>query len=285
MEKKFHFLLAFLRLIRPRRTLIVAITTGAAAHAAGADLPTSLWMILAGWCLSVGGFSLDLYADRDLDIKGVKLKTRLNPIADGSITPEIGLVTSITFIFISFFVMLHVAPTVLLLWSIILIVIAGLAFHVFDGPLYLAFTMGLLQASYFLMGGAAGSLSSGLLLLAATLFFAMFGGRGMMDIRDFPQDEGSKVDTLPKRYGIKKTVIFSIIFLHISYILSLAAYFTGEFNIVYLYIDLTLIFVGLICAWFFAVNPSPNRAEKLTPVFSIGEAALFCLAIVLGSNH
>lgn len=47
--------------------MIVALITDAAAFTAGAGLTHSLWMTLAGWCLAVAGFSMDFYADRDLD--------------------------------------------------------------------------------------------------------------------------------------------------------------------------------------------------------------------------
>lgn len=40
--------------------------------------------------------------------------------------------------------------------------------------------------------------------------------------------------------------------------LTLAAYCTGEFSAVYLYLDLVFIAVGLVCAWLFATRPSPG---------------------------
>ena len=194
-----------------------------------------------------------------------------------------GLAFSLTFIVASFIVTLLVAPWALLPWGIILGVIVGLALHLFETPLARALTMGLLQALYALMGGAAGCLSPGLGLLAGMFFFAMFGGRGMIDIRDFPQDEGTRVQTLPKRYGVKRTAQFTAICLLISYALSLAAYFTGEFSSVYLYLDLAFIAVGLVCAWLFATHPSPKLAYTLTLVFMMGMGILICLAMILGS--
>ena len=114
-------------------------------------------------------------------------------------------------------------------------------------------------------------------------FFAMFGGRGMIDIRDFPQDEPTRVQTLPKRYGVKRTAQFTAVCLLISYALSLAAYFTGEFNTIYLYLDIVFITVGLVCAWLIATRPSPRLAYTLTLVFMMGMGSLICLAMILGS--
>jgi 4-hydroxybenzoate polyprenyltransferase len=262
---------------------MVAMITGAAAFAAGADSARSLWMTLAAWCLAVGGFSLDFYADRDLDIKGPRAEIRHNPLADGSLSPPTGLAFSLTFIAVNAVMAFLIAPWALLSWAITLAVIIGLARHFFETPLSRALTLGLLQAMYVFIGGAAGHLSPGLGLLAGMFFFAMFGGRGMIDIRDFPQDEATPVQTLPKRYGVKRTAQFTAVCLLIAYALSLAAYFTGEFNTIYLYLDLVFITMGLVCAWLFTTHPSPKLARALTLVFMMGMGLLICLAMILGS--
>ncbi len=275
--------MAFFWLFRLNRTVMVATITGAAAFTAGAGPVRSLWMTLAGWCLAVGGFSLDFYADRDLDIQGPRAQIRHNPLADGSLSPPVGFAFSLTFITVSFVVTLLVAPWALLPWGIILAVIVGLALHLFETPLARALTLGLLQALYAFMGGVAGRLSPGLGLLAGMFFFAMFGGRGMIDIRDFPQDEVTRVQTLPKRYGVRRTAQFTAVCLLISYALSLTAYFTGEFSPVYLYLDLAFIAIGLVCVWLFVTRPSPKLAYVLTIVFMMGEGLLISLAMILGS--
>ena len=275
--------LAFFWLLRLNRTVMVAMITGAAAFTAKAGVTNALWMTLAGWCLAVGGFSLDFYADRDLDSEGPRAEMRHNPLTDGSLSPPTGLAFSITFIAISFAIALLVAPWALLPWSIILAIIVGLAVRVFERPLTRALSLGLLQGLYAIMGGVSGRLSPGLWLLAGMFFFAMFGGRGMIDIRDFPQDKVTRVQTLPKRYGIRRTAQFTAICLLIAYVLSLAAYFTGEFSPIYLYLDLAFIAVGVVCAWLFATRPSPRLAYILTLVCMMGMGSIICLAMILGS--
>jgi 4-hydroxybenzoate polyprenyltransferase len=282
-KARFSKPMAFFWLFRLNRTTMVALITGAAAFTAGAGLVRSLWMTLAGWCLAVGGFSLDFYADRDLDIEGPRAEVRHNPLADGSLSPPAGLAFSLAFIAASLVMVFLVAPWALLPWGVILAVIVGLALHLFETPLARALTLGLLQALYVLMGGAAGSLSPGLGLLAGMFFFAMFGGRGMIDIRDFPQDKVTRVQTLPKRYGIKRTAQFTAVCLLVSCAFSLAAYFSGELRAIYLYLDLAFVAVTLVCAWLFATRPSPKLAYALTLVFMMGTGFLICLAMVLGS--
>lgn len=269
-------------LLRLNRSIMIATITGAGAFAAGAGAARALGMALAGWCLAVGGLSLDMYADRDLDMQGPRAKTRHNPLADGSLSPAAGLAFSIAFIVASFALTLALAPRALLAWGAIMAVILGLALHRFETPLARALTLGLLQALYMAMGGLAGRLSLGVGILAAMFFFAMLGGRGMTDIRDFSQDEVTRVQTLPKRYGVQRTARFTALCLLIAYALSLAAYLTGEFGAMYLVLDLVFITVGIVCAWLFVARPTPALARTLTLVFMMGEGMLISLAIVLG---
>ena len=282
-DTRFSKPVALFWLLRLNRTIMVAIIAGSGAYAAGGGVSNSLWMTLAGWCLAVGGFSLDFYADRDLDAEGPRAEIRHNPYTDNSLSPQVGLTFSIFFLLASFVITLLVAPWALLPWGIILAIIVGLALHIFEHPISRALTLGLLQGLYVILGAMSGQLNLAIWLLAGMFFFAMFGGRGMIDIRDFPQDEVTPVQTLPKRYGVKRTAQFTAVCLLIAYALSLAAYFTGEFNTIYLYLDLAFIAVGLVCAWLFATRPSPKLAYVLTLVFMMGMGLLICLAMVLGS--
>ena len=114
-------------------------------------------------------------------------------------------------------------------------------------------------------------------------FFAMVGGRGTIDVRDFPQDKVTGVQTPPKRYGIRRTARFTATCLLIAYALSVAAYFTGEFSPIDLYLDLAFIVVGVMCTWLFASRPDPTMAYVLTLVCMMGMGSIICLAMILGS--
>jgi len=283
IKPRFSKPVTFFWLLRLNRTIMVAMITGASAFAAGRNIRDSLLVALAGWFLAVSGFSLDFLADRDLDMEGPRAKIRHNPYTDGSLSLPIGLTFSLVFIIASFVLTLILAPMALIIWGLILLVILGLALHWFEYPLSRAFTLGLLQGLYALMGGLTGSLSPGIVIIALMFFFAMFGGRGMIDIRDFPQDIETRVMTLPKRYGIKRTARFTGICLFISFALSLVAYFTGDFTTIYLYLDLVFIITGTISAILFMVKPSPELAFRLTLVFMMGMGTVICLAMILGS--
>jgi 4-hydroxybenzoate polyprenyltransferase len=274
---------AFFLLLRLNRTAMAAMIAGAAAFTAGAGASRSLWMTLAGWCLAVGGFSMDFYADRDLDATGPWAGVRHNPLADGSLSPRAGLAFSLAFLAVSFLLVLWVAPSSLLPWGLIVAVVAGLALHLFETPLGRAVTLGLLQGLYCVMGGTAGTLSLAVWLLAGMFFFAMLGGRGMIDIRDLPRDEMTPVQTLPKRYGMQRTAWFVAACLLFAGALSLAAYATGEFGPIYLYLDLAFLALIVAGSGVFVVRPTPRMAYILTLVMMMGAGTLICVAMVLGT--
>ena len=106
--------IAFFWLLRLNRTAMVAMITGAAAFTAGAGVVRILWMTLAAWCLVVVGFSLDFYADHHLDITGLRAKIHHNRLANGFLSPLVGLAFSSSFITASFVVALLVTPQALL---------------------------------------------------------------------------------------------------------------------------------------------------------------------------
>jgi 4-hydroxybenzoate polyprenyltransferase len=271
-----------IRLFRPNRTIMVALITGAGAWVGGAPASRALLMTLVGWLLAVGGFSLDFFADRDLVAQGPRAFHRLNPLADGTIAPRIGLLFSLAFIGLSFIALAIVSPRSLLLWLIILIVLGGLALHLFESPIARALTLGLLQMLYVLMGGSATRLTPALWIISGMFFFAMFGGRGVTDIRDFAQDKATRVRTLPMLLGMRGAAWFTFVNLVIAFCLSYAAWLTGEFTRIYLYLDYAFITLGMLCAVWFVMRPSPKMGLYFTYIFMMGEGMLIILAMVLG---
>jgi 4-hydroxybenzoate polyprenyltransferase len=275
-------LVGFLKLFRINRTIMVAAITGTGAFASGAGAPRSLLMTLAGFLLATGGFSMDFVADRHLDMTGPRAQHRLNPVADNTISPVFGLVFSLVFIAASFILLLLVSPMSLVPWLITVAVITGLALHWFEGAISRAFTLGLLQGLYTLMGGMSGKLTPGVLLLSAMFFFAMFGGRAVTDIRDFLQDKNTPVETFPKRYGVKTAVLFASVCIITALIISIVAYFTGEFNRMYLYFDSAFVGLGVVLVTLLAVKPTPAMAQFLTYAFMMGAGSVICIAVVMG---
>lgn len=277
-NKAFGYFLLF----RFNRTIMVSMIAGTGAFISGAKPTKSLLIALIGWLLAVGGFSLDFYADREHDLKGPREKIRWNPISKEIISPEEGLWFSVAFILTSLAFLFFIEISGIFAWIAILLIVVGLALHIFNTPISRAFTLGALQTLYFLLGASSGDISTGILLLSGMFFFAMFGGRGLTDIRDYQQDSSSNLQTFTTRYGMKPTLYMIISSLSVSYILSFLAYLTGEFSVIYLYLDIAFILLGVICILVLIRNPSSNMADKLTLIFMMGEGSLISLAMVLG---
>jgi 4-hydroxybenzoate polyprenyltransferase len=282
-------------LFRPNRTIMVSVITGTAAYASTIGLPdgfrllNALLMTLIGWCLAVSGFSLDFCADKEMDKIAPRSEIRSNPIATGQIPVKTGFIFSISFLSLSLilsviFCLLGFTSWWLFLpWGIIVIVLVGLAFHWFETPIARSLTLGILQSLYFFMGATSGVINIGMVLIALMFFFAMFGGRGVTDIRDFPIDKITPVQTMPKKYGLKNTARFVAICLIVAYTLSFGAYFTGFFNLIYLYLDIAYIVTGLIITALFLYKPTPKLAKNITMIYMMGQGTLICLATILGT--
>jgi len=275
-------LLALIYLLRPERTIMVASITGTAAVASGAQLHDILWITFAGWCLAVYGFSLDFCADKELDKLLPRAKIRRNPIAREMISLPVGLTFSLLFLAGSFVITLIKSPFGLIPWGIIVLIIIGLAFHWFNTPIARGLTLGGLQLLYFFMGATVGIIYNEIVVLAIMFFFAMFGGKGVTDIRDFPQDQETPVQTFPKRFGIKRTAQITAVNLSIAYLLSLVAYFISDFSNLYLYLDIVFIVTGIIITGLFLYKASPKLALRITMIYMMGQGVIICLAIILG---
>ena len=275
-------LLAFIYLFRPERTIMVASITGTAAVASGAQWQNILWITFAGWCLAVYGFSLDFCADKELDKSAPRAKIRRNPIAREMISLPVGIAFSLLFMAGSFVITLLKSPFGLIPWGIIILVIIGLAFHWFNTPIARGITLGGLQLLYFFMGATVGTIYDEIIVLAIMFFFAMFGGKGVTDIRDFPQDQETPVQTFPKRYGIKRTAQITAVSLSIAYVLSLVAFFISDFSDIYLYLDIVFIVTGIIITGLFLYKASPELALRITMIYMMGQGVIICLAIILG---
>ena len=87
------------------------------------------------------------------------------------------------------------------------------------------------------------------------------------------------------RFGVHKTAYLSSVSLIIAYALSLAAYFTGDFGVIYLYLDIAFIVTGLVAILIFIKYPTPQLAYVYTFIFMMGMGTLICLAIILGKVY
>lgn len=264
--------LAFIKRLRLLRTLAAAAISGSAAYAAEAGIGLALWMTLAGWCTAAAGFSLNAVIHRDSG--GTNREDINKPI-----------ITAFALVFsaAAFIIILLKAPWAFIPWGIMLGLGLAMALPFLAKPLIYTASIGVLHALHLILGGVAGKLNLGLILLAVVLFFAIIGARGIIDIRNFPQDLMTRKQTLPKRFGITKTVKLAIVCFALAYVLAVGTYFTRHSHLLYFAPVAILIIVGLLCIILFVKRAGPGTARKFTPFFTLGTVLLICLAMILGS--
>jgi protoheme IX farnesyltransferase len=164
-----------LALTKPRIIALLLITTVAPMFITPAGLPSPslvLWVVLGGYLMAGGANAINMWFDRDIDLR--MTRTRLRPIPSGRITPAFGLGFGLALAVLAFAVFWYqVNP--LSAW----LALGGLLFYVF------VYTIWLKRSSpqNIVIGGAAGAfpplvgwaaVTGGLDLAAVYLFAIIF---------------------------------------------------------------------------------------------------------------
>jgi protoheme IX farnesyltransferase len=162
-------------LTKPRIISLLLVTTVAPMFITPAGLPAPLlvlWVTVGGYLMAGGANAINMWFDRDIDIR--MTRTRLRPIPSGRITPAFGLAFGIGLAILAFAVFWYqVNP--LSAW----LALGGLLFYVF------VYTIWLKRSSpqNIVIGGAAGAfpplvgwaaMTGGLDLAAVYLFAIIF---------------------------------------------------------------------------------------------------------------
>lgn len=262
------------------RVLMLAMVTGATAYGFGATPRKIVLVTLCAAFICWGGFFLDFLMDWRKDRLSGKL---FNPIASGGVSPRLALTFVIGATGLGAVLAILTRPIILLPAAAVIGIVAGLGAGVLDTPILRAMSLGALQGLYALMGGLAAFASGwGLWLAAVFLFFAMTGGRVLGDVRDLPYDERVGTLTIPRRYGMRRAVLFLLVNEGIAYAVGVAGYFAGGLGAGYLYCMLAIVGGGIIINSVFALEPTPKTAD-IANRLSLGLLGmLYVLGMVLG---
>jgi 4-hydroxybenzoate polyprenyltransferase len=231
----------------------------------------------------MAGFAIDVYADREVDKDGPRAWP-INPISTGMMSAKAAERGIEIFVAAGLFFCVSVHPLTLLPAFALLGVFWGLANGTFDGPLGRMVTMGLLQALYVLLAAAAtGTFPAFMIMIAIVLLAAMSGARVVADIRDLPSDIDTDTVTLAKAYGIEKSKWILPLTMTTAFGLGLALYPLSPFDFDYVIWTVAGFGMGLVLAWVFVFNPTPNLAFKLGLPFW-GAGILYMVALYLGGH-
>ncbi|MFW9921956.1 MAG: UbiA family prenyltransferase [Candidatus Thorarchaeota archaeon] len=265
---------------RVGRFLMFILITGSITYGLGGSWLAVAFSSIIGLTLSISGFYLDYLFDYKKDIESGKIS---NPIARGTFTFKLAVITVVIALIVSITLGALVNPWVLIPMVVVMLVIIGLGFGILDSPFLRAISLGLLQGLYVLIGAfAAEQYSIGVWYIALFLFFAMTGGRAMGDTRDLPHDVKTNTMTIPKKFGVRIASIFLLINELIAYTFGFLVYFSGILNIRFLYCMIVLSSLGFVLSLIFAIKPTPKVAY-FTNMFSFMLLGLlFVLGMILG---
>ncbi len=204
----------FLELIRferaisaPFGVIFTGIVTG--------DLVGFQWEYLAA-CLAVffsavANFGLNDYVDIDADKKNERAD---RPLANNHINPRTALITVVASVIIALSLSLFLNPVakglMLLGLPASLIYNLGLKRYIFLKNAFIGFA----NIGVALIGSLVSDavLEPLALYIAAIGFFFSLSYECMLDIADMKGDREHGVDTLPNRFGVRNTVMFSLFF-------------------------------------------------------------------------
>jgi 4-hydroxybenzoate polyprenyltransferase len=273
----FRHLVAAFWLLRLGRSLPAAAIVSVGTLAAGASAPAMLAAVLGGWLLAVGALSLELYTEREFD---VTTRRRRNPLAEGTLQPSTGLAIAILFILGSLVVISRI-PWAVVPWLASLGIVAAMARRLVEAPLLRALALGLLLAMCVILGGFAGQMTTALWLLSGAYLLAGAAGSGVASIRDLAHASTTPRPSPALRYGVARTAGWASAGLVGAVALSLAAYATRQFGLLYLYPNLSAAVLGLGMAGWLAARPSPRLAGVLVPIGLACVGGLNALGVIL----
>jgi len=262
------------------RIIMFVLITGSVSYGVGNGVVNIILAGVIGATLAAGGFYLDYLGDYKKDHQSGKLS---NPIAKGTVSPQMATLLVILLLNTSINIGVFVNIWVLLPIGGITLVIIGLIIGILDTPFLRAFSLGLLQAFYVLIGGLmVYRFELGIIILAFYLFFAMTGGSVLGDIRDLPHDEKTSTIILPKKYGLRKSSYFLLFNELLAYFFATLVFFTGILGIRYLICIILTIIIGLPMTLFFMYKSSPKTAN-IVNMMSFGILdMLFIIGMIVG---
>lgn len=265
---------------RVGRIIMFIMITGSVAYGFGSSLLNVLLASILGATMSASGFYLDYLGDYKRDKESGKIS---NPIAKGVISPKSMAIIIVILLSANMLIAVLINILILIPISCIIFVILGLNYGFLNTPLLRAFSLGVLQGLYVVIGALTARIFDLSVVFVATfLFFAMTGGRVLGDARDFLHDQKIDTVTIPKKYGLKWGSYFLLVNEILAYIFAVLSYFIGDFNLGYFICVVLIIIFGLPITLVFVRNPTP-KTGNLVNMLSFGFLGmLFIIGMVLG---
>jgi 4-hydroxybenzoate polyprenyltransferase len=246
---------------------MLAMITGVTAYGYDARKNRILLSTIIGALLAIAGFYLNYVAGWKKDKAA---GNGMNPVASGRISVGMTIAIISLCLVLGFGLTFRMGPFGIVPFLGIVLIFFGLATGLLQTPLLRAFSLGGIYAGYALLGGLSSNhFTVALLFTALFLFLGMTGGRVIGDIRDLSLDEKLGKPTLPRKYGIKNSLIFLLVCQFLAYPCALAVHWTGNMDFEYIYYTGAMLVSGIIITIRFVKNPT-SQAAAWTNKLSFG---------------
>ena len=280
VDGRINMIKGYYRLSRPINTLAGCTAIFVSGYAAGA---TSWWpVVLAAITVFLINNSTNAWNDYvDIEIDRVNKPER--PLPSGQVSPRGALVFSAVGSALSLVVAAFINQP-----AFFIAMGANALLYLYSWKLKCTVLLGngavaTIIALCFIFGGVAAGNIHPVLPLAFTVFFAMMAREILKTMADYQGDKQQNCSTIATSWGNKTARTFAMIFLGISAVAMLAAYFIEQYSPVYLFI---IIFGMYPIFAYIAVNSKKasfgKRLERLSTVMKYS-FFLWFLAVVLGA--
>jgi len=273
----------YVTLTKPRIISLLLVTTLAPMVLAAGGWPgwgVVSWTMLGGYLMAGGANAINMFIDRDIDIRMVR--TRNRPIPSGRMSPAHGLGFGVTLAVVSF-ALFSLAVNVFAA----VLALAGLLYYVFIYTRWLKRT----SPQNIVIGGAAGAFpplvgwaaaTGGLSLTAIYLFLIVFfwtpphfWALALVKQKDYG---AVGVPMAPNVWGEKQTKRQMMLYTAMLLPLTIVPALLGDLGLVY------GIAAGVLGLWFLNGVVKVVRAKDFTaPAWSLYRTSLLYLALLFGA--
>jgi len=256
-------LYAYLRLIRPLNGLIAFISVVLGAFLASDGIsPVVRVMIVAvaAFLLLSAGNVLNDFCDVETD----RINKPLRPIPSGQVKRRSALIFSFVLFIIGTGLGLFISWVAFVVALIVSILLVLYTIELRQLPMLGNIIIGLLTGLTFISGGIAVGTIGGAFIPAVFAFLFTAGREIIKDIQDVRGDQTTGMLSLPIKWGRRKAVYVSLIFLALVILGSPVPYIMGIYSLYYLVcvvfgVDLVLIY----CILSLLRSPSEQNAVKV----------------------
>jgi geranylgeranylglycerol-phosphate geranylgeranyltransferase len=280
MKVETDMLKGYFQLGRPVNALAGVIVVILSGHVAGA---VSWWPVIAAavtvLIITVSTNAWNDYVDIEID----RINKPQRPLPSGRISPEGALIFSIAGTAISLVIAALINPP-----AFFIAFGSNVLLYLYSWKLKCTVLLGNIAvaavvALSFIFGGVAAGSIQPILLLSATVFFAILGREILKTMADYKGDLQHNCRTIAIVWGRGISRILVIIFLGITAAVILAAYFIEGYNPVYLYVVALGVYpVFLYIAIHSKATASGQALERLSLFMKYAYFTWF-LAVALGA--